>query len=187
MSQAFARIIVPLGSARAARVKAWHNWRTCLTWEASWALARNALGQLRPMPTAILRAMLWDFITLGATNATLKSIVDAVIARRHRDAQLPSPVSGNLAYQRLTSCLTRVLGTQRPHKNKMGVTRDMVVRLLQPRNPDLHSFCNSLVTCTLTMGCMRPPAGKGALAQSCDFLADARKGPQFEGCSTLCT
>ena len=115
MSRAFSRVIAPLGSARATRVKAWRNWRTCLTW----ALARNALGQILPMPPATLRAMLWDFVTMGATNATLKSIVDAVIAR-HRDAQLPSPVSGNMAYQRLTGCLARVLGTQRPHK--MGVT-----------------------------------------------------------------
>ncbi len=99
MSRAFTRVIAPLGSARATRVKAWRNWRTCLTWAA--ALARNALGQLLPMPTATLRAMLWDhdFITMGATHATLKSIVDAVIAR-HREALPPSPVSGNLAYQR---------------------------------------------------------------------------------------
>ena len=181
MSRAFTRVIAPLGSARATRVKAWRNWRTCLTW----ALARQALGQLLPMPTATLRAMLWDFITMGATHATLKSIVDAVISR-HREAHLPSPVSGNLAYQRLTGCLARVLGTQ--HRHKMGVTRDMVVRLLQARHPDLISFRNALVTCTLTMGCMRP--GEGALAQSCDFIpnADARKGlPQFEGCSTLVT
>ena len=85
MSQAFTWVIVPLGSARDTRVKAWRNWRTCLT--SSWALALNALGQLLPMPAATLRATLWDFITLGATNATLKSIVNAVIAR-HRDAQL---------------------------------------------------------------------------------------------------
>ena len=65
---------------------------------------------------------------MGATNETLKSIVDAVIAC-HRDAQLPSPVSGDLAYQRLTGCLARVLGTQRSHK--MGVTRDMFVHLLR--------------------------------------------------------
>jgi hypothetical protein len=100
MSRAFNLVIAPLGSARATRVKAWRNWRTCLTW----ALARNAMGQLLPMPTATLRAMLWDFITMGATHATLKSIVDAVLSR-HREAHLPSPVSGNLAYQRLTGCL----------------------------------------------------------------------------------
>ncbi len=56
--------------------------------------------------------MLWDFITLSATHATLKSIVDAVIAR-HRDAQLPSPVSGNMACQRLTNSLARAHGTTR--------------------------------------------------------------------------
>ena len=140
MSCAFTR----LGSARATRVKAWRNWRACLTW----ALARNALGQLLPMPTATLRGMLWGFITMGNTHATLKSIVDAVIARHH-EAHLPSPVSGNLAYQRLTGCLARDLGTQHPHK--MGVTRGMVVRLLRARHPDLLSFRNSLVMCTLCM------------------------------------
>ena len=55
MSRAFSRVIAPLGSARATRVKAWRNWRTCLTW----ALARDALGQILPMPTSTLRAMLW--------------------------------------------------------------------------------------------------------------------------------
>ena len=123
-SRASSRVIAPLGSARATRVKAWRNWRTCLTW----ALARDALGQILPMPTSTLRAMLGDFVTMGATNATLKSIVDAVTVC-HRDAQLPSPVSGDLVYSRLTGCLARVLGTQRSHK--MGVTRDMFVHLLR--------------------------------------------------------
>ena len=61
------------------------------------------------MPTSALQAMLWDFTTLGATNATLKSIVDAVIAR-HRDARLPSPVSGALAYHWPTIGATLVGG-----------------------------------------------------------------------------
>ncbi len=71
---AFAPVTAPLGSARAARVKAWRGhlepqmesgfhgiylvytcgWRTCPTW----ALARNALSQHLPMPTATLGAML---------------------------------------------------------------------------------------------------------------------------------
>jgi hypothetical protein len=37
MSQAFATVITPLGTAPATRVKAARNWRSCLTW----ALARG--------------------------------------------------------------------------------------------------------------------------------------------------
>ena len=86
MSRAFARIIAPLGTAQGTRTKAWRNWRACLTW----AVARHACHQLLPMPLTALQAMLWDFTSMGATNSTLKSIVDAVISR-HRDAQFPPP------------------------------------------------------------------------------------------------
>jgi hypothetical protein len=100
MSQAFATIIAPLGTAPATRVKAARNWRSCVTW----ALARGALHQLLPMPTDVLLAMLWDFTAMGASKSTLrvKAVVDAVIAR-HRAGQLPSPISGNMAYSRLAA------------------------------------------------------------------------------------
>ena len=181
MSLAFSTNIAPLGTSRGTRTKAWRNWRSCLTW----AVARQACHQLLPMPPTALQAMLWDFASMGATNSTLKSIVDAVISR-HRDAHLTPPVSGPGAYLRLTRCLGRVMGTQRPHR--FGVTRDMVVALLRTPPSDALAFRNNLVTCTLTVGCMRP--GEGADAQSCDlhFNADFLRGfPQFEGGSTLCT
>ena len=181
MSQAFATVIAPLGTAPATRVKAARNWRSCVTW----ALARGALHQLLPMPTDVLLAMLWDFTAMGASKSTLKAIVDAVIAR-HRAGHLPSPVAGNMAYSRLTRSLGRLLGTQHPHK--MGVTRDMIVALLryQPRN--LVEFRNKLATCTLCIGCMRP--GEGARTTACNlkFDADFRKGLlDFKDCSTLVT
>jgi hypothetical protein len=181
MSQAFATVIAPLGTAPATRVKAARNWRSVVTW----ALARGALHQLLPMPTDVLLAMLWDFIAMGASKSTLKSVVDAVNAR-HRAGQLPSPVSGNMAYSRLVRSLGRLLGTQHPHK--MGVTRDMIVALLryQPRN--LVEFRNKLATCTLCIGCMRP--GEGARSTACNlkFDSDYLKGLHaFKDCSTLVT
>ncbi len=164
MSQAFATVIAPLGTAPATRVKATRNWRSCLTW----ALARGALHQILPMPTDVLLAMLWDFTAMGASKATLKSVVDAVISR-HRAGQLPSPISGSLAYSRLARSLGRLLGTQHPHK--MGVTRDMVVALLryQPRN--LVEFRNKLATCTICIGCMRP--GEDARSTACNLKFDS--------------
>jgi hypothetical protein len=129
--------------------------------------------------------MLWDFTSLGASNSTLKSIVDSVISK-HRDAQLPSPVPGHRGYHRLTQCLARILG--RPHNRKMGVTRDMVAQLLRLQPTNLVAFRNHLVTCTLTIGCMRP--SEGAMAQTCDlaYNSDYNLGlPQYEGCSTLTT
>jgi hypothetical protein len=181
MSLAFSTVIMPLGSARATRVKAWRYWRSCLTW----AVARGSCDQLLPMSGQALQAMLWDFATMGASNSTLKAVLDAVLAR-HREARLPPPISGHLAYHRLARALGRVLGTQRPHK--MGITRDMVVALLRQSPADLPSFRNNLALCTATMGCMRP--GEVAMAQTCDlkFNGDYDKGLlQYKDCSTLCT
>ena len=181
MSQAFTANICPLGSAPGTRVKAWRNWCSCLTW----AVGRQTTDKLLPMASETLQAMLWDFTSMGATKSTLKSIVDAVISR-HRDAQLPSPLTGPRSYLRLTSCLGRLLGTQ--HQHKMGITRDMIVQLLRYRPRNLVEFRNKNVVCTLTIGCMRP--AEGAQAQSCslDFDADFRKGlTQYVGCSTLTT
>jgi hypothetical protein len=181
MSRAFTAVIVPLGSAPGTRIKAWRNWCTCLTW----AIGRHATDKILPMHPDVLHAMLWDFTAMGASKSTLKSIVDSVISR-HRDAQLKSPVSGHMSYFRLTRCLGRLLGTQHPHK--MGITRDMIVRLLRYQPKNLVEFRNKNVVCTLTMGCMRP--GEGAQAQTCcvDFDADYRKGlSQYKGCSTITT
>ena len=181
MSRAFSDVIAPLGTAPATRTKAARNWRSCLTW----ALARDALPQLLPMPPDVLQAMLWDFTAMGASKSTLKSIVDSVIAR-HRTGRLPSPVSGALAYSRLTRSLGRLLGKQHPHK--MGVTRDMVVALLRYQPKNLVEFRNKLVTCTLTVGCMRP--GEGARSTSCnlEFDSDYKKGlAAYKDCSTLLT
>jgi hypothetical protein len=50
----------------------------------------------------------------------------------------------------------------------MGITRDMVVQLLRLLPTTLVAFRNHLVTCTLTIGCMRP--SEGAMAQSCELV-----------------
>ena len=181
MSQAFTDIIVPLGSARGTRVKAWRNWLTVLTW----ALARGALGRVLPMDVDTLQAMLWDLTAMGASKSTLKSVVDSVIAR-HRDAHLPSPVTGHMTYSRLVRCLGRLLGTQQRHK--FGITREIVVRLLQYQPKNLVEFRDKLVTCTLTIGCMRPCEGAEATSCNLEFDSDYRKGlQQYKDCSTLLT
>ena len=45
MSQAFTDMIIPLGTAKGTRLKAWRNWRTVLTWGAG----RHSLGLILPM------------------------------------------------------------------------------------------------------------------------------------------
>ena len=181
MSQAFATHITPLGSARGTRVKAWRSWLGALTW----GLARNTLNQILPMSAETLQAMLWDFTTMGASKATLKAVVDSVLAR-HREARLPSPITGPLGYSRLARCLGRLLGSQHPHK--MPVTRDMVVHLLRQQPDDLLGLRNKLVTITLTIGCMRP--GEAADQTACDLVPDSdyQKGLlEYKDCSTLFT
>jgi hypothetical protein len=181
MAHAFTTHVVPLGNARATRVKAWRNWLSILTW----ALARDALPKILPMDIETLHAALWDFISMGASKSTLKSIVDAVISR-HREHKLPSPVTGHMSYFRLTRCLGRLLGTQHPHK--FPVTRDMIVQLLRHQPKDLLEFRDKLVTCTLTMGCMRP--GEGASATTCclEYDSDYKRGLlAYKDCSTLVT
>ncbi len=105
---------------------------------------------------------------MGATKSTPN--VDAVIAR-HREAQLPSPLSGPRSYLRLTRWLGRLLGTQHPHK--MGVTRDKLLRY-QPCN--LIEFRNKNLICTLTMGCICLAEGAQAQSSSIDFDADFQNG-----------
>jgi hypothetical protein len=66
-----------------------------------------------------VQALLWDFTSLWASNSTLKSVLDAIVAR-HRDARVASPVQCHLAYPRLTRCLAalaRVLG-------RMGTSKE---------------------------------------------------------------
>ena len=53
-------------------IQAWRNWCSVLTWAAS----LSTLDHILPMDTSVLRAMLWDFTYLGASNSTLKSRVE---------------------------------------------------------------------------------------------------------------
>jgi hypothetical protein len=107
------------------------------------------------MPASVLQALLWEFTSLCASNATRKSVLDSIISQ-HRESRLPSPIQGHMSYTRLTGCLARVLG--RPHNHKMGVTRDMVVSdqvsLLRSTLTNLLAFRNKNAVNTLTIGCM---------------------------------
>ena len=179
MSTAFTTVIAPLGTARATRVKAWRNWCTVLTWAAT----RSCLHQILPMPASVLQALLWEFTSLGASNATLKSVLDSIISR-HREARLPSPIQGHMSYTRLTGCLARILG--RPHNHKMGITRDMVISLLRSTPTDLLAFRNKNAVNTLTIGCMRPAEGAAALTCELVFDSDYLAGlHQYRHCATL--
>jgi hypothetical protein len=120
---------------------------------------------------------------MGGSRSTIKSIVDAVIAK-HRESGLPSPVTGHMSYSRLSRCLGRLLGKQQTHK--FGITREMVVSLLKYRPKTLLEFRNKIVTCTLTLGCMRPFEGAEATTCCLRFNSDFLKGlTAFEHCSTL--
>ena len=63
MSLAFETHILPLGSVKATRTKAWRNWRTVLTW----AVARNALHCILPMDRTVLQALVWECAAVGGT------------------------------------------------------------------------------------------------------------------------
>ena len=137
------------------------------------------------MAPETLHAMLWDFTAMGGSRSTIKSIVDAVIAK-HREARLSSPVVGHMSYSRLSRCLGRLLGKQQKHK--FGITREMVVALLRYKPKNLVEFRNKIVTCTLTLGCMRPCEGAEATSCCLSYNSDFLKGlRQFEHCTTLTT
>ena len=82
--------------------------------------------------------------------------------------------------------MQRVLG--KPHTHKLGVTRDMVVRLLRTNPTTILDLRNKLACCTMTIGIMRPV--EGSLAQTCDYEQDSDRNKgltQFDGGSTLRT
>ena len=135
------------------------------------------------MDRPTLQALIWECTAVGGTRAVIRSLLDAIIAR-HRDTGLPSPLAGPMEYTRFTRCISRLLGTQLPHK--YPVTREHVVRLLRLQPATLTSFRNKLAAVTITIGCQRP--SEAAAAQSCDwwFDDDWRLGTvPFSGGATL--
>jgi hypothetical protein len=169
MSQAFNDHILPLGSAVATRNKNWRNWRTVLTW----ATARWALGNILPMPSSTLRALLWEVTSAGGSKSVVKSILDAVIAK-HREAGLESPLSSGMTYSRLNRCLGRLLCKQQLHK--LPITLTMVVKALRLRPINALQLRNKLTLAVATIGIMRP--AEAGSAQTCDyeFDGDLKKG-----------
>ena len=179
MSSAFEAYIMPLGSAAATRTKAWRNWCAVVTW----ATARDALHCILPMSRITLQALVWEFTVVGGTRSVIKSIVNSIITR-HRERRLPSPLEGHMEYTRFTRCISRLLGTQLPHK--YPITREHVLRLLRQHPASLASFRNKLVTIINTVGCQRP--SKAAAQTSCDmwFDDDWHRGlVSFQGGATL--
>jgi hypothetical protein len=163
MELAFNIHIAPLGSAVATRTKHWRSWRTVLTWAAG----RQSLGNILPMSPAVMRALLWESITIGASKSVLKAMLDAILSR-HRDAGLPSPLAGNMTYSQLFNCVGRLLGKQQKHK--FPITRLMVCDALRLRPTTPSQFRNKMILVVGTLGIMRP--GEITAAQSCDYKHD---------------
>ena len=69
-----------LGSARGTHLKAWRNWRSCLTW-AVWPQHTRPSS---PTGHDTLLATLWDSTAMGVSRPSLNSIVVAAIVR-YRD------------------------------------------------------------------------------------------------------
>jgi hypothetical protein len=64
----------------------------------------------------------------------------------------------------------------------------MIVTLLRYKPKNALEFRNKLVTCTATMGCMRPCEAARATSCCLAFDSDFKKGLlQFKDCSTLAT
>ncbi len=100
-----------------------------------------------------MRALLWEFITIGASKSVLKAMLDAILSR-HRDAGLPSPLAGNMTYSQLFNCVGRLLGKQQKHK--FPITRQMVCDALRLRPTTPSQFRNKMILVVGTMGIMRP-------------------------------
>ena len=133
----FEEFILPASESLVTRRKAWVNWKGVLTW----ALATDSLSCILPMSGETLKALLWDFLSLGCSSAILKAVLDC-IQSRHRYFGLESPLQGACTYRRLMHCLLRFQGRQRPLK--YPIHRSLVVRFLSCEFPSLLAFRNCL-------------------------------------------
>ena len=185
-ADAFDRHVRPLERARATRRK----YATLRLSVLTWAVWKNILGELMPMPDELLRAFIWDSLAFEVTYHVLKQSIDAVKAWHHR-LGMPAPADGVGDYRRLTHSLARLGGTPRPLK--FPIHADAVRRLLLLPVPR-HASCSGpsggcdvcirflfrwrdcLVGATGTVTCSR--CSELAGLQSCDlwFDFDARAG-----------
>ena len=133
----FEDFVLPASESIATRRKAWVNWKGVLTW----ALATGSLHCILPMTEHVLKALLWDFLSLGCSHAILKSVLDS-IQSRHRHFGLQSPLRGACTYRRLMRCLLRFQGRQRPLK--FPIHRSLVARFLRHEVASLLDYRNCL-------------------------------------------
>ena len=75
---------------------------------------------------------------------------------------------GACSYSRLTRCLLRFQGRQRPLK--YPIHRSLVARFLRHEVKSLLDYRNCLAAAVATICCLRP--GEGARLQACDVFFD---------------
>jgi hypothetical protein len=116
------------------------------------ATARHSLGNILPMPPPVMRALVCEAITMGASKSVIKAMLDAILSR-HWDAGLPSPLAGNMTYSQLFNCVGRLLEKQQKHK--FPITRQMVCDAFRLRPTTPSQFRNKMILVVGTVGIMR--------------------------------
>jgi len=175
LAAAFDKHLAPACRQPRTRADYWRAWRLVVTW----AVARQAVHDILPMPLDTLKALTWDMVRFAVPSSQIELVWKSVQAR-HRQFQLRQPLCEANQYSSWVKMLGSIRG--RPLALKLPIQKATVRWLLAWRPTALAAHRARLLTAVATLACMR--VNEVARLQVCDLWFDylASYGiPGFEG------
>jgi len=175
LAAAFDKHLAPACRQPRTRADYWRAWRLVVTW----AVARQAVHDILPMPLDTLKALTWDMVCFAVPSSQIELVWKSVQAR-HRQFQLRQPLCEANQYSSWVKMLGSIRG--RPLALKLPIQKATVRWLLAWRPTTLAAHRARLLTAVATLACMR--VNEVARLQVCDLWFDylASYGfPSFEG------
>jgi hypothetical protein len=175
LAAAFDKHLAPACRQPRTRADYWRAWRLVVTW----AVARQAVHDILPMPLDTLKALTWDMVCFAVPSSQIELVWKSVQAR-HRQFQLRQPLCEANQYSSWVKMLGSIRG--RPLALKLPIQKATVRWLLAWRPTTLAAHRARLLTAVATLACMR--VNEVARLQVCDLWFDylASYGiPGFEG------
>ena len=175
LAAAFDKHLAPACRQPRTRADYWRAWRLVVTW----AVARQAVHDILPMPLDTLKALTWDMVCFAVPSSQIELVWKSVQAR-HRQFQLRQPLCEANQYSSWVKMLGSIRG--RPLALKLPIQKATVRWLLAWRPTALAAHRARLLTAVATLACMR--VNEVARLQVCDLWFDylASYGiPGFEG------